>query len=68
MIETRISQHRFAEMDEDQEQQLKETCKKFAHDMRYDFEFEYYAVYFTEENWLLTLLAHPGLDKILTRN
>lgn len=67
IIETRIAQYAFAAMDEEQEQQLKDISKRFAKDMRYDFNFEYYSIYWTEENWLLAKLAMPDLDTILTR-
>jgi len=67
IIETRISQYRFAEMDEDTEHNLKDVSKRFAKDMRFDFNFEYYSIYWTEENWLLAKLAMPELDVILTR-
>ena len=67
IVETRIAQYVFAAMDEDQEQQLKEVSKRFARDMRFDFNFEYYSIYWTEENWCLANLAMPELDQIVTR-
>lgn len=67
IIETRISQWRFASLTEDEEFEIKDTCKKFARDMNYNFEFEYYAVYFTEANWLLALLSNPELDRVLIK-
>ena len=67
VIETRIATYAFAAMDEDQESTLKEVCKRFARDMRYDFEFEYYSVYCDEENWTLANLALPGIDTILKK-
>lgn len=65
MIETRIADYAFAAMDEDTEQELKDVCKKFARDMRFDFEFSYYSVYFSEENWCLANLAMPEINNIL---
>jgi hypothetical protein len=65
MIETRISQYAFAEMDEDTEHNLKDVSKRFAKDMRFDFEWDYYAIYWTDENWLLAKLAMPELDSLL---
>ena len=67
IVETRIAQYAFAAMDEDQEQQLKEVSKRFAKDMRYDFNFEYYSIYWTEENYLLAKLAMPELDTLVMR-
>lgn len=67
IVETRISQYRFAEMDEDTEHNLKEISKRFARDMRFDFNFEYYTIYWTEENYLLAKLAMPEIDIILTK-
>jgi hypothetical protein len=66
-METRINNYKFAELSEEAENALKETCKKFAHDMRYDFQFEYYSVYFSEENWTLANLAMPEIDQILQK-
>lgn len=67
MIETRISDYAFAGMDEEQEQQLKDVCKRFAKDMRFSFEWNYYAVYWEEENWTLANLAMPEIDTLLRR-
>ena len=67
VIETRIATYAFAGMTEDEESTLKEVCRRFAKDMRYDFEFEYYSVYWEEENWTLANLALPGIDTILKK-
>ena len=67
IIETRIADYAFAAMDDEQESELKEVCKRFAKDMRFDFEFNYYSVYFEEENWLNANLALPGIDTILKK-
>lgn len=67
IIETRIADYAFAAMDEDQEQTLKEVCKRFAKDMRFDFQFSYYSIYWEEENWLNANLALPGINTILKR-
>lgn len=65
MIETRIPQYTFAAMGDDMEQELRNVCKKFAKTMRFDFEYEYYAIYWTEENWTLANLAMPNIDTLL---
>jgi hypothetical protein len=67
IVETRISQYRFAEMDEDTEHNLKEVSKRFARDMRFDFNFEYYTIYWEEQNWLLAKLAMPELTTLVTK-
>ena len=67
IVETRIATYAFAAMDEDEESTLKEVCKRFAKDMRFDFEFSYYSIYWEEENWLNANLALPGIDQILNR-
>jgi hypothetical protein len=67
IVETRISQYRFAEMDEDTEHNLKEVSKRFARYMRFDFNFEYYTIYWEEQNWLLAKLAMPELTTLVTR-
>ena len=67
MIETRISIIRFAEMSEDTDAELKAICKQFGDHMRFDFDFEYYTIYFEPENWLQANLAMPHIDRLLTR-
>jgi hypothetical protein len=67
VIETRISQYAFAGMDEDTESSLKEVCKRFAKDMRFDFEFSYYSVYWEEEAWLNANLALPVISTLLNK-
>jgi len=67
IIETRIADYAFAAMTEDEEHELKDVCKRFAKDMRYDFHFNYYSVYWEEANWLNANLAMPGIDRILQR-
>ena len=66
-METRISQYAFAGMDEEPESELKDVCKRFARDMRFDFEYEYYSVYFDEEAWALANLAMPNIDMLLKK-
>jgi hypothetical protein len=67
IIETRIATYAFAAMDEDEESELKDVCKRFARDMTFNFEYEYYSVYFEEHAWLNANLALPGIDSILKR-
>ena len=67
IVETRITPYSFAGMDKLQEQELKDVCKRFAKDMRFDFEFDYYAIYWTEENFVLANLAMPNIDTLLTK-
>ena len=66
-METRISQYAFAGMDEDTENDLKEVCKRFARDMKFDFEYEYYSIFWDEENWALANLAMPNIDRLLKK-
>jgi hypothetical protein len=67
IIETRIPQYAFASMDEDTEHELKDVCKRFAKDMRFSFDWDYYSIYFEEENWTLANLAMPTIDQLLKR-
>jgi hypothetical protein len=62
LVETRISLHRWAMLSEEQEQEIKDISKKFAQYMNYEFEYEYYSVFFTKENWLLAKLANPNIE------
>jgi uncharacterized protein YaeQ len=65
MIETRITLERLAELTELEENDMKDTCQKFAKTMLYNFEFNYYSVYWQEENWLLALLANPEIEYVM---
>jgi len=65
LVETRISQYAFASMDEDKEAELKDVSKRFARDMRFDFTWDYYAIYWTKENWLLAKLAMPDIERLV---
>jgi len=65
IVETRVAQYAFAAMEPEQEQLLKDVCKRFAKDMRFDFEWDYYAIYWTKENWTLANLAMPEIDQLL---
>lgn len=67
MIETRITTLKFAEMSEETESLLKQTCKQYGDHMRFEFDFEYYSIYFEPENWLQANLAMPEIDRLLTR-
>ncbi len=67
IVETRIPQYRFAAMEPEQEQLLKDVCKRFARDMRFDFDWDYYSIYWTPENWTLANLAMPEIDTLLTK-
>jgi hypothetical protein len=67
IIETRIADYAFASMDEDTEAELKEVCKRFAREMRFSFDWHYYAVYWEEENWLNANLAMPNISTLLNR-
>jgi len=65
LIAATIHVERLAELDELTECEVKTLTKKYANDLRYDFDFQTYTVYFEENNWLLANLAMPGLDTIL---
>jgi len=53
-------------MTEDDESAMKNICKKFATEITYNREFEYYSVTFTEENWWLAVMADPNIERYLT--
>jgi hypothetical protein len=65
IVETRIAQYAFASLDEDKEAELKDVSKRFAKDMRFDFQWDYYSIYWTKENWLLAKLAMPEIESIV---
>lgn len=67
IIETRIPTYAFAILDEDTEAEFKQTCQRFAKNMSYNIEFDYYSVYWHEYNWLLAKMVMPDIDNLLTR-
>lgn len=67
LIELRTDLMRIANMTEDDEIRLKNCCKKFAKNIVYNMDFEYYSVFFTDENYLLAKLAEPEIDRYLQR-
>jgi len=67
IIETRIPTYAFATLDEDLEAELQATCKRFAREMTYNMEYDYYSIYWHEYNWTLANIAMPDLKSILTR-
>jgi len=67
LIAATIHVERLAELDELTECEVKTLTKKYANDLRYDFDFQTYTVYFDDENWVLANLAMPGFDTILRK-
>lgn len=65
-VETRISIERFNELDEEQTQELKELTKQFNVRVNYDFEFNYYAMTWNRNDWLLAKIKEPELTEKLT--
>jgi hypothetical protein len=52
-------------MTDDEEASMKDVCKRFATEIIYNRELEYYSVTFTEENWVLATLAEPEIGRYL---
>ena len=67
IIETRIPSYAFATLDEDTELELQATCKRFARQMTFNIEYDYYSIYWHEHNWTLANIVMPDLKSILTR-
>jgi hypothetical protein len=67
IIETRIPTYAFADMDEEIDREFQDTCKRFARSMTYNMAFDYYSIYWEEQNWALANIVMPDLKSILTR-
>jgi hypothetical protein len=67
IIETRIPTYALIELDEVQDHDLQTVCKRFAQQMTYNIEYDYYSIYWEEQNWLLAKLAMPAINHLLTR-
>ena len=66
MIERRTDLMRIANMTEEDELAMKNICKKFATEITYNRDFEYYSVTFTDENWLLAVIEDYNIERYLT--
>ena len=67
IIETRIPTYAFAELDEDIDIELQAVCKRFARSMTYNMAFDYYSIYWEENNWFMAKMVMPEIDHLLTR-
>jgi len=52
-------------MTEDDEIALKNLCRKFATEITFNTDLEYYSVTFTEENWLLAVIEDCNIERYL---
>ena len=52
-VERRIAQHRWDDMTEDLQDQIKAFAQRYATTMGYDHDFAYYWIRFEQEQWLL---------------
>jgi hypothetical protein len=67
LIETQITYYQYTLLDEDEEYRLKTVCEKWSVDIRSYQDYEYYAVYWQPEGWLLAQLSMPEITTILKR-
>lgn len=67
IIETRIPTYALAELDDREDHDLQTTCKRFAREMTFNMEYDYYSIYWEEQNWCLANIVMPDLKRILTR-
>jgi len=67
LIKAQIHIESLAALNDLTECEVKTLTKKYANDLRYDFDFKTYTVYFEDDNWLMANIAMPGLDQILRK-
>lgn len=67
MIKAQIHIEGLAALNDLTETEVKLLTKMYANDLRYDFDFQTYTVYFDDENWVLANIAMPGFDQILRK-
>lgn len=65
MVEGRTDLFRLANMTDEDEQRFRECCGKFAERVTFYRELEYYSVEFTDESWVLAVLAEPDITRYL---
>lgn len=52
-VEVRIGRHIWEEMTEEQQAAVKELSQRYAYDFGYDWQWEFFWLKFTPENWLM---------------
>ena len=67
IVETRIPTYALAALDEFIDAELQATCKRFARQMTFNMEYDYYSIYWHEYNWTMANIVMPDLKSILTR-
>jgi len=65
MIETRINEYMFSLLDEDVSESAKTAIMRFCVKREYDIQFDYWRIYWDEENWLLANIVCPEIKSIL---
>ena len=60
-IEIRIARYAWDDLQEEQQQAVKQLSQQYAYDFGYDWEFEFFWLRFTPENWLLLNLHDQEL-------
>ena len=62
-VEVRIGRYVWEEMTEEQQAAVKKLSQRYAYDFGYDWEFEFFWLKFTPENWLMINLHDQELIK-----
>jgi hypothetical protein len=65
IFETRINEHMFSLLDEDVSNIARATITRFATVKEYDMQFDYWRIYWDEENWMQANIVCPELQSIL---
>lgn len=65
MVEGRTDLMRLANMTDDDNLRFQRCCNKFADQVTFYRELEYYSVTFTDEQWMLAILAEPDITRYL---
>lgn len=60
-----LSDYVWQELTEQDRARLHAWCAQWSQGVRYDKDFDYYAIEFTDENWLLASMAEPHLAELL---
>lgn len=65
IVEVRIADYAFESLDEDQQQHLKELCRRYRLTQGYNQEYSYHWIWFTKEAWLMVNLADPNFKYLV---
>ena len=60
-VEIRIGRHIWEDLTEEQQGAVKQLSQQYAYDFGYDWQWEFFWIRFTPENWVMVNVKEPQL-------